>query len=100
MLRRKASGMNRPGTGTLVPDFTGLSAALAEGSVRVDAALERLLPRAAGLQGRVQEAMCYAVFAGGKRLRPFLLMQSAGLFGVPPEQALRAAAAIECVHTY
>ena len=66
----------------------------------MDAALERLLPVAAGLQGRVQEAMRYAVFAGGKRLRPFLMIQSAGLFGVPAERALRAAAAIECVHTY
>ena len=92
--------MNRPGTGTFSPDFRGLSAALEDGSARVDAALERLLPKAAGLQGRVQEAMRYAVFAGGKRLRPFLLMQSAGLFGVTVERALRAAAAIECVHTY
>lgn len=66
----------------------------------VEAALEKLLPRSTGLQSRVQEAMHYAMFAGGKRLRPFLLMQSAGLFGVEPEQALRAAAAIEAVHTY
>jgi farnesyl diphosphate synthase len=92
--------MNRPETGPLRPDFAGLSAALQETSARVDAALERLLAAPAGLHGRVQEAMRYAVFAGGKRLRPFLLMQSAGLFGVPAERALRAAAAIECVHTY
>src|SRR3569623_157100 len=100
MLRRKASGMNRPGTGTLRRDFGGLSAALEEGSAQVDGMLERLLPQAAGLQGRVQEAMRYALFAGGKRLRPFLLTQSAGLFGVPSELAARTAAAIECVHTY
>jgi farnesyl diphosphate synthase len=74
--------------------------ALEEGSARVDAALERLLPQPTGLECGVQEAMRYAIFAGGKRLRPFLLMQSAGLFGVPVERALRAAAAIECVHTY
>jgi farnesyl diphosphate synthase len=92
--------MNRPGTGTLRPDFSGISAALQETSARVDAMLERLLPTPAGLQGQVQEAMRYALFAGGKRLRPFLLMQSSGLFGVPAERALRAAAAIECVHTY
>lgn len=92
--------MNQPGTGTLKPDFAGLSASLSEGSARVDAALEQLLPQASGLQGRVQQAVRYAVFAGGKRLRPFLLMQSAGLFGVSPERALRAAAAIECLHTY
>jgi len=62
--------------------------------------LERLLPKPYGLHGRVHEAMRYATFAGGKRLRPFLVLQSAGLFGVNPENALRAAAAIELLHTY
>lgn len=87
--------MNRTGT-----DFSDLELALQTASKEVDAALERLLPRSTGLQSRVQEAMRYAIFAGGKRLRPFLLMQSAGLFGVGPERALHAAAAIEAVHTY
>ena len=81
-------------------EFSGLTAALKRTSEAVDAALEMMLPAPAGLHARVQEAMRYALFAGGKRLRPFLLMQSAGLFGVSPEFALRAAAAIECVHTY
>ena len=67
--------------------FAALSAALEDGGAQVDAALERLLPQPDGLQGRVQEAMCYALFAGGKRLRPFLLMQSAGMFGVAPERS-------------
>jgi farnesyl diphosphate synthase len=96
--------MNRSETEGAAPgklgDFAALEAALKAASDQVDGALERLLPAPGGLHGRVQEAMRYAVFAGGKRLRPFLLMQSAGLFGVPPERALRAAAAIECVHTY
>jgi farnesyl diphosphate synthase len=65
-----------------------------------DAALEQLLPSTTGLHGRVAEAMRYAVFAGGKRLRPFLVIETAGLFGVPPERALRVAAAIEALHTY
>jgi farnesyl diphosphate synthase len=81
-------------------DFSGLPAALQVAGEQVDAALETLLPTAAGLQARVQEAMRYAIFAGGKRLRPFLVLQSAGLFGLTPEQVLRAAAAIEAVHTY
>jgi farnesyl diphosphate synthase len=81
-------------------EFSGLTAALKETSEEVDAALERLLPAPAGLHGRVQQAMRYPVFAGGKRLRPFLLMQGAGLFGISSEHALRAAAAIECMHTY
>ena len=62
--------------------------------------LERLLPNPHGLHARVHEAMRYAIFAGGKRLRPFLVLQSASLFGVKPENALRVAAAIEALHTY
>jgi farnesyl diphosphate synthase len=46
------------------------------------------------------EAMRYAALGGGKRLRPFLLLQSARLFGVNEAQALDAACALECVHCY
>lgn len=46
------------------------------------------------------EAMSHAILAGGKRLRPFLLIECAGLFGVEPEKALPAALALECLHTY
>lgn len=51
-------------------------------------------------QARLIEAMRYAALGGGKRLRPFLLIESAGLFGVTEEEALDAAAALECVHCY
>jgi farnesyl diphosphate synthase len=44
--------------------------------------------------------MRYAIFAGGKRLRPFLTLQGAALFGAPEPRAVRAAAAIEMLHTY
>jgi len=77
-----------------------LTQAMAECAKAVEEALERLLPKPHGLHGRVHEAMRYATFAGGKRLRPFLVLQSAGLFAVNPENALRAAAAIEVLHTY
>ena len=63
-------------------------------------ALNRLLPAPDGVHGRVQEAMRYAVFVGGKRLRPFLVLEGSRLFDVPPARALRAAAAIEALHTY
>lgn len=46
------------------------------------------------------EAMRYAALGGGKRLRPFLLIQSARLFGVPEDAALEAACALECIHCY
>jgi farnesyl diphosphate synthase len=66
----------------------------------VEATLDDLLPKPAGRHARVQEAMRYAVFAGGKRLRPFLVLESARLFGAPEAYALRTAAAIEALHTY
>lgn len=54
----------------------------------------------AGPEKRVMEAMRYAVMGGGKRLRPFLVRETARLFDVPEHQALRVGAAIECVHCY
>ena len=44
--------------------------------------------------------MRHGVLNGGKRLRPFLVMESAALFGADGEAALRVAAALECVHCY
>lgn len=49
---------------------------------------------------RLSEAMRYAVLGGGKRFRPFLVIESARLFGLAPEAALGAAAAVELVHCY
>jgi farnesyl diphosphate synthase len=49
---------------------------------------------------RLLEAMRYGSLGGGKRIRPFLVIESAALFGVPVEGALNAAAALECVHCY
>ncbi len=50
--------------------------------------------------GKLAEAMRYAALGGGKRLRPVLLIESAALFGVKAENALDAAAALECIHCY
>jgi len=67
--------------------------------------LDRLLA-AAAVEGeierphRVVEAMRYASLGGGKRLRPFLAVETAALFGVPRPQALMAGSAIELVHCY
>src|SRR5204863_416878 len=46
------------------------------------------------------DAMRYASLGAGKRFRPFLVVESASLFGVPREQALLAGVALECVHCY
>jgi farnesyl diphosphate synthase len=69
------------------------------------ALLDRLLA-AAPIEGerarpaRLVEAMRYASLGGGKRLRPFLVVESAALFGVLRENSLIAGAALECVHCY
>jgi farnesyl diphosphate synthase len=54
----------------------------------------------AGAPERIVAAMRYAALGGGKRLRPFLVIETAGLFDVAAETAANAAAAIECVHCY
>jgi farnesyl diphosphate synthase len=77
-----------------------LPRAIATSAAAVDAMLETVLPQPHGPQARVQEAMRYATFAGGKRLRPFLVLNSARLFGVEDTHALRVGSAIEVLHTY
>ncbi|HZC55312.1 MAG TPA: farnesyl diphosphate synthase [Xanthobacteraceae bacterium] len=49
---------------------------------------------------RLIEAMRYSSLGGGKRFRPFLVVESAALFGVSRQNALMAGAALECVHCY
>src|ERR1700744_588202 len=82
------------------PDISQLPAAISASAALVDATLEAVLPRPQGRVARVQEAMRYATFAGGKRLRPFLVLHSTRLFGVDDSRSLRVGAAIEALHTY
>src|SRR5476649_2241722 len=77
-----------------------LNGAIAASVKLVDSALNAVLPQPEGRQARVQEAMRYAIIAGGKRLRPFLVLHSARLFGVDDSRYLRVGAAIEELHTY
>jgi farnesyl diphosphate synthase len=49
---------------------------------------------------RLIESMRYSSLGGGKRLRPFLVVESAAVFDVPREGALMAGAALECIHCY
>src|SRR3982751_2329943 len=68
----------------------------------LDTWLERLLPSAATVPESLHRAMRYAVFSGGRRLRPQFLLQVAQACGAgKPELvlALRAACAVELVHT-
>ena len=75
-------------------------AALAEQAAAVEAALDALLPLPEGHERRLVEAMRYATLGGGKRLRGFLVMEVAGLFGVAKACAARVAASVEMMHAY
>jgi geranylgeranyl diphosphate synthase type II len=66
----------------------------------VEAALRALLPASAEPPASLHEAMHYALFPGGKRLRPMLVLLGCQAAGGDPQRALRAAAALECLHTY
>ncbi len=94
--------MSRPNPSTPVelPSGDGLAERLGAQAAAVTRRLDELLPEAAGARGRVVEAMRYSALSGGKRLRPFLVTETAGLFGVAPDRALHCAAAVEMIHCY
>lgn len=66
----------------------------------MNARLEKYVEQAPGVPQRLQEAMAYSLLAGGKRLRPILVLLSCEACGGQAEAALPAACAIEMVHTY
>lgn len=67
----------------------------------VETALDKLLPVPEGAaEARLVEAMRYATLGGGKRLRAFLVMETARLFAVSPASAARVASAVEMLHAY
>ena len=76
------------------------SEALTDSVAATETALLTLIPESEGPESQVFQAMRYAVMAGGKRLRPFLVIASADLFNVSRSCSERVAAAIEMIHTY
>lgn len=83
---------------------TSFEAALAARAQAVEARLAEILhpghPLLAGTPARLLSAMRHGVLNGGKRLRPFLVLESAALFDGDPAAAADVAAALECVHSY
>jgi geranylgeranyl diphosphate synthase, type II len=81
-----------------LPDF------FEQDRVAVDAALDRLLPSETTEPVSIHTAMRYSVFAGGKRIRPILCLETCRIFepDASPEasQAMHAACSIEFIHTY
>jgi farnesyl diphosphate synthase len=73
---------------------------LADSRAWADRELDRLMPRASDDPETLHEAMRYAVFGGGKRLRPALVRLLGAQFGATDSACAASAAAIECLHTY
>jgi geranylgeranyl pyrophosphate synthase len=73
---------------------------LAEARTRVDACLESLVPAESIAPRAIHAAMRWSLFAGGKRLRPALVLATGAAFGARAESLTRAACAFELVHTY
>ncbi len=73
---------------------------LKEYALRFNQEIARYFTFPQGDERRVSEAMHYSLTRGGKRLRPFLVYETAGLFGVSFENSLNTAMALEMLHTY
>src|SRR3979490_546967 len=71
-----------------------------EDRLAVDAALEEFLPQVSAGPASIHQAMRYSVFAGGKRIRPILCIETARVFTPDIAAALHPACAIEMIHTY
>ena len=78
----------------------GFEAKLAAAAQDVDRRLIHWLDRCGGADDRLLSAMRHAVLGGGKRFRPFLVMECARLFDVAADASVDAAAALECIHCY
>jgi len=73
---------------------------LSANAERMETVLADVLPIAQGHQSTIMEAMRYAALGGGKRLRPFLMVETALMLGHETEGVYIAAAALECLHVY
>jgi len=77
-----------------------LKAYLKERCTLVDEALDRFLPKADELPFSLHKSMRYSVFAGGKRIRPILMLAACDAVGGDISLAMPAACAMEMIHTY
>src|SRR6266403_195635 len=77
-----------------------LPAFFEEDRLSVDAALERLMPAESAPPSSIHTAMRYSVFAGGKRIRPILCIETARIFTGDVSAVHYPACAIEFIHTY
>jgi geranylgeranyl diphosphate synthase type II len=100
-LKEKANreGLSPPQPGN-ISDPMKLPPFFEEDRLAVDAQLERLMPAESVQPPSIHQAMRYSVFAGGKRIRPILCLETARIFDGDVAQALYPGCAIEFIHTY
>ena len=72
---------------------------LKEHQIQVEDWMQSLVPVQPGPLAQVMESMRYSLFAGGKRLRPILLMAAADAVGADGQRFLQSACALEMIHT-
>lgn len=77
-----------------------LDAFLATSTASVNAALDKFLPSEKIKPATIHKAMRYSLFAGGKRMRPALVLAAAQACGGKDADAMPLACAVECIHTY
>jgi geranylgeranyl diphosphate synthase, type II len=82
------------------PKSFDLNQFLATRTAAVNAALDTFLPSEKTKPATIHKAMRYSLFAGGKRMRPAVLLAAAEACGGGDEPAMPLACAVECIHTY
>lgn len=92
--------MERPARSSMSTTNPSLDESLKRYRDEVNVALERYMQEAAGVPSRLRESMAYSLLAGGKRLRPILVLLACEACGGDPASALPAACALEMIHTY
>ena len=80
--------------------MAAVSTYMKEKAQRAESALWEYLGSWAGAPARLQEAVAYSLFAGGKRLRPVLVLGASEIVSGSDEAAMPLACAVEMIHTY
>lgn len=92
--------MNLPGLEVSMNTKLMLKRDLKEKNEHVNIAIDRFLPRKDEYPKKIHKAMRHTLFAGGKRLRPYLMIRVFNLFSEDTQQIVEIAAALELIHTY
>ena len=80
--------------------MTDFKQTITETARLIEKALDEFLPTEDGPLGRVVDAMRWGALDGGKRLRPFLVIAAADMFGAPRARSVRVGCAVEMIHCY